>query len=132
MQSPSRCPCGSGLELAQCCALLLQGGVAADAQALMRSRYSAYALGLEQYLLDSWHHSTRPASLNLAVEQRGLKWIGLDLQRHQQIDANHALVEFVARYKTGGRAQRMHELSRFIREDGRWFYLGAASTDTAR
>jgi len=53
----------------------------------------------------------------------GLKWLGLEVRRHEQQDADHASVEFVARSKLGGRAQRLHETSRFAREDGRWFYL---------
>ena len=94
----------------------------------MRSRYSAYVLGLEQYLLDTWHASTRPASLALAAQQ-GVKWLGLDVKRHEQTDDNHAIVEFVARFRNGGgRAQRMHEISRFVREGGEWFYVNADET----
>lgn len=84
----------------------------------MRSRYSAYALGLAQYLLASWHVSTRPAALDL---QPGVKWLGLEVRRHET-DGDRAVVEFVARSKFGGRAHRLHETSRFVREAGRWFY----------
>ena len=91
----------------------------------MRSRYSAYVLGREDYLLASWHASTRPPSMNLDAEAQ-TKWLGLDVKRHEP-DATHpdkAIVEFVARFKLGGgRAERLHEVSRFIREEGRWFYL---------
>jgi len=87
----------------------------------MRSRYSAYVLGLEDYLLATWHVSTRPVELNLATEPRP-KWLGLEVKTRTQID-DAATVEFVARLKVGGRAQRMHETSRFVREDGRWYYL---------
>ncbi len=89
----------------------------------MRSRYSAYVLKLGDYLLASWHPSTRPASLDLA-EDDGTKWLGLAIKRSaQQQDENHATVEFVARYRIAGHGHRLHELSRFIREDGRWFYV---------
>lgn len=88
----------------------------------MRSRYSAYVLGLEPYLLATWHASTRPATLNLG-EDTGTKWLGLTVKRHQVQDASHATVEFVARYRVAGRGQRLHETSRFIREDGAWYYL---------
>ena len=88
----------------------------------MRSRYSAYVLGLESYLLSTWHASTRPAALNLASES-GTKWLGLEVKRHQQQDAAHATVEFVARWRVAGRGQRLHEVSRFVREDGRWTYV---------
>lgn len=87
----------------------------------MRSRYSAYVLVLTDYLRDTWHPSTRPAAIETNLP--GLKWLGLDVRRHTLQDADHATVEFVARSKLGGRAQRLHETSRFVRENGRWYYL---------
>lgn len=87
----------------------------------MRSRYVAYALGLEPYLLATWHPSTRPADLKL--DEDPPRWLGLTIKRHELQDDDHAIVEFVARYKVGGRAYRLDETSRFVREDGRWFYL---------
>lgn len=87
----------------------------------MRSRYSAYVLGLGDYLRDTWHPSTRPDEpLGFEPAQR---WLGLEVRRHVQADTDHAVVEFVARSKQGGRAARLHESSRFVREGGRWFYL---------
>lgn len=88
----------------------------------MRSRYCAYVLGLESYLLATWHPSTRPEKLDLAAEPAP-KWLGLEVRQHRQIDAGHATVEFVARYRVGGRGQRLHENSRFLREDGHWLYV---------
>ncbi len=88
----------------------------------MRSRYAAYALGREPYLLTTWHASTRPASLALETEP-GPRWIGLSILRHEAQGDEHAIVEFVARYRIGGRAYRLHETSRFVRDDGRWFYV---------
>jgi SEC-C motif-containing protein len=73
------------------------------------------------YLLDTWHATTRPASLD--ANPPGLKWLGLEVRRHLPIDEDHAAVEFVARSKLAGRAQRLHEVSRFLREDGRWYYV---------
>ena len=87
----------------------------------MRSRYSAFVLDLGDYLLASWHPSTRPATLE--PNEPGLKWLGLEVRRHVGADADHATVEFVARCKLAGRARRLHEISRFVRENGRWFYL---------
>jgi SEC-C motif-containing protein len=116
------CPCGSGQSYAGCCGRLHDGEAAVTAEALMRSRYSAYVLGLEPYLLATWHASTRPVALNLADES-GTKWLGLEVKRHQQPDEGHALVEFVARYRVAGRGHRLHEVSRFVREDGRWYYI---------
>ncbi len=90
----------------------------------MRSRYSAYVLTREDYLLASWHADTRPSSLGLATQTPKPTWLRLDIRGHQSTDDDHATVEFVARYRlAGGRAQRQHELSRFVRERGRWFYL---------
>jgi SEC-C motif-containing protein len=94
---------------------------APTAEALMRSRYSAYVLDLTGYVADTWHASTRPASLE--ANPAGLKWLGLDVKRHVQADPTHATVEFVARSRLQGQAQRMHEVSRFTKEDGRWCYV---------
>lgn len=87
----------------------------------MRSRYAAYVLRLQDYLRASWHASTRPAELDLSGDDS--KWLGLEVRAHKQIDETHATVEFVARYRIAGRGHRLHELSRFVHEDGRWFYV---------
>jgi SEC-C motif-containing protein len=87
----------------------------------MRSRYSAYGLKLEEYLLATWHPTTRPSELDLSADDS--KWLGLEVKRHAAQDDCHATVEFVARYRIAGRGHRLHELSRFIREDGRWYYV---------
>ena len=89
----------------------------------MRSRYSAHVLGLHEYLQDSWHPRTRLACV--APPPPGLRWIGLEVRRHTPLDDDSATVEFVARSKLGGRAVRLHELSRFERVDGRWLYVEA-------
>ena len=88
----------------------------------MRSRYSAYVLGLEPYLLATWHASTRPAALHLAADA-DTKWLELEVRRHETQGTSHATVEFVARYRVGGRGHRLHEVSHFVREDGRWYYV---------
>ena len=93
----------------------------------MRSRYSAFVLKDVDYLLASWHPKTRPEQLSLddAPGQR-TQWLGLDVKRHRVTGADTAEVEFVARYRIGGgRVVRMREHSRFLREDGRWYYLDA-------
>jgi SEC-C motif-containing protein len=120
------CPCGSTLAYADCCGRYHAGAqhlLAPTAEALMRSRYSAFVLGLHDYLLQTWHPSTRPTSL--APDPPGHRWLGLQVRGHRQLDAEHAIVEFVARSKLGGRAHRLHERSRFVREQDRWFYLDA-------
>ncbi|MEP7184831.1 MAG: YchJ family metal-binding protein [Rhodanobacter sp.] len=118
------CPCGHPDDYATCCGPLHDGQAASTAAQLMRSRYSAYVLKREDYLLASWHPSTRPASLALNAQQPPPIWLGLDIRHHESTDSDHAWVEFVARYRLGGgRAQRQHEISRFVREDGRWYYV---------
>ena len=119
----SICPCGSDEQYTDCCGRYIEGNeTPATAGALMRSRYTAYTLSNEEYLLNTWHASTRPQQLGLSNETHE-KWLGLQVRRHEHQDADHAVVEFVARYKVGGRAHRMHEVSRFVREDGRWLYV---------
>lgn len=89
----------------------------------MRSRYSAYVQRREDYLLATWHPATRPAGLQLDVAPAPT-WLGLEVRRHEVTGTDAAIVEFVARHRVGGgRAVRLHETSRFVREDGRWFYL---------
>ena len=121
------CPCGQldgrgrALGFEACCGRYLDHHTPApDAERLMRSRYSAFVLGRTDRLRASWHPSTCPADLTL---ESGVKWLGLDVRQHRLIDADHAEVEFVARSRLGGRGQRLHERSRFVREVGRWFYV---------
>jgi SEC-C motif-containing protein len=116
------CPCGSGQAYEACCGRYHAGEGAPDAAALMRSRYSAYVKGLEDYLRATWHPATRPDSLDLDAHPRP-QWLGLTVKAHVPLDADHATVEFVARYKLNGRAFRLHETSRFERRDERWLYV---------
>ena len=116
------CPCGLAADYARCCGRFHTGDAAPDAELLMRSRYAAYVLQREDYLLATWAPATRPAALELDAEPAP-KWLGLDVKRHEMTGPDSALVEFVARYKVGGRAHRLHETSRFVRELGRWYYL---------
>lgn len=127
MTPDTPCPCGSGRALAACCGRYHAGALPENAERLMRSRYSAYVLGDEAYLLATWHPATRPASLDLEREPT-VKWLGLTVKRHEDAGDGTALVEFVARWKVAGRATRMHETSRFLREDGRWYYHSGTQT----
>lgn len=120
MKPPLDCPCGGG-RYAACCGRWHAGEAAPDAEALMRSRYSAFVLGLSDYLLVTWHPDTRPATLDLD-ESPAPKWVGLQVLAHQA-DGDSAQVEFIARYKVDGRAHRLHENSRFLRSDGHWYYV---------
>ncbi|QLQ02673.1 MAG: SEC-C domain-containing protein [Thiobacillus sp.] len=120
--SATACPCGSGRPLADCCGRFHVGERAPDAESLMRSRYSAYVLGLEDYLRATWHPATCPVALGLDAVPRP-QWLGLTVKAHTPLDETHATVEFVARYKLNGRAFKLHETSRFERVDGRWLYV---------
>jgi SEC-C motif-containing protein len=120
------CPCGRThakgqvLTLAACCGPYLAGQAAPDAESLMRSRYSAFVRGDVAYLLATWHPSQRPAELQL---EAGAQWLGLEIKQHRMTGDDTAEVEFVARFRVAGKAVRQHERSRFVREDGRWFYV---------
>jgi len=127
MKKPSHaakaaCPCGGGQTYADCCgqwhAGLSEGQHAPTPEALMRSRYSAYGLGLIDYLLATWHPSTAPGELELPP----VKWLELDI-RHAEATGDAGVVEFIARLRDNGRSARLHEISRFVREDGRWLYI---------
>lgn len=127
---PLPCPCGGGT-YARCCARYIDGPLAApDAPALMRSRYSAFVLDRRDHLLATWHVSTRPATI--APPEPGLRWLELAVRRHRDTGPAAAEVEFVARSKLAGRAHRLHERSRFVREAGRWFYVDGDLDPAAR
>ena len=128
---PAVCPCGgrpAGTPYAACCGRYIDAFAdtpAPDAEALMRSRYTAFARGDAAYLQATWHISTRPATL---VLESGVQWLGLEVRDHRVLDDTHAEVEFVARSRAGGgAAQRLHERSRFVRECAagvwRWYYV---------
>jgi len=119
--SPTPCPCGSAAVYDACCARWHRGQPAPSAEALMRSRYSAYVMEDEPYLLATWHPSTRPAALGF---EPGTKWLGLTVKSARDLGEDQAEVSFVARYRVGGgSAVRLQERSRFVREQGRWWYV---------
>lgn len=130
--SPS-CPCGrvdargKPLAYANCCGRYVDhwdACPAPDAESLMRSRYSAFVREDERYLLATWHASKRPSRVRFDV---GGQWLGLEVRGAWVTGEASAEVEFVARFRAaGGRAERMHERSRFVREGGRWYYLDGA------
>jgi len=116
----SACPCG-GKMYATCCEPYHRGAVAETAEKLMRARYSAFVKGEWEYVHSTWDERTRPSLLDLQNDNGG-KWLGLEVRRHDA-QQDQASVEFIARYKVDGRAQRLHEISRFVREQGQWFYV---------
>ena len=122
------CVCGrknknTPLLFAQCCERYLDHfdtAPAPSAEYLMRSRYSAFVLERADYLQNTWHQTTRPSELTF---EQDVKWLGLNVRAYRLIDPEHAEVEFVASSRLKGRPTRLHELSRFVREVGRWFYV---------
>ena len=118
------CPCGTGRDYAACCGRYHAGEPAPDAEALMRSRYSAYVRGDAGYLRATWHPDTCPDELGLDTPGAPrTTWLGLSVKEHRITGPDTAEVEFVARYRIGGgSAVRMQERSRFVRIDGRWYY----------
>ena len=109
------CPCGSGLAYDGCCGPLHAGAPAPSAEALMRSRFSAYALGLDAYVSSSWHPSTRPAELDLDDD---VEW-----RRLQIVDTAPGIVEFRASFRSPSGGGLVHERSRFAHEGGHWLYV---------
>ena len=122
-----RCPCRKKRETetyAECCEPYHKGQKPAPtAEALMRSRYTAFALKDAAYLTVTWHRSTRPSRIDFTPDQ---EWSLLRIVAADEIE-DSATVEFVARSRIGGRIHELHEVSRFIREQGRWFYVDGVS-----
>lgn len=115
----TRCPCGSELNLSECCGHYHAGATAPTPEVLMRSRFSAFALGLHPYLLETWHPSTRPTELHLDDATR---WVRLDVLDHD-MQGERGRVHFRATFREGRRWGRLEESSRFVHEEGRWFYV---------
>ncbi len=130
MKAGDACPCGRlgttkrPLPFAECCGRYIghfDDTPAPDAQTLMRSRYTAHVLCDARYVLDTWYVATRPDA-NVELDE-GTRWLGLEVRGQRVIDASHAEVEFVARYRVAGRGVRLHERSRFLCDEGRWYYV---------
>jgi SEC-C motif-containing protein len=125
------CPCGSDKPYSDCCEPFHLGQSAPTAETLMRSRYTAFTLGLEPYLLQTWHKNTRPPALNLADDE-STQWLALQIKSTAKTNEHSATVAFVAHYKIAGRAYRMYELSEFLLVDGLWFYLSGILMDAEK
>lgn len=115
------CPCGSGRPYAKCCGPWHAGAPVPDALSLMRSRYSAFVLCNEPYLLATWHPTKRPDSIPFS---KNVKWLGLRIVDARATGDSSAEVEFVARSRASNAAAvRLHERSRFVFEKGQWLYV---------
>jgi len=117
-----RCPCGSGDVLRDCCARILDGTPAPTALSLMRSRYTAFAVGDREHLLASWDPATRPADLVLDGDTRWLRLEIVATTAGGPFDSD-GTVEFEAFYRDADGRRSLHERSRFIKDAGRWYYV---------
>ena len=117
IQPHQPCPCGSSHTFQQCCDLIIQSDSATSPEILMRSRYTAYVTHQRAYLLQSWHSTTRPASLTFYP----IQWQGLTIIRN-----NQHTVEFSAIFQEGNQHKTLHEVSHFLKENGHWRYLDGA------
>lgn len=131
MDKDERCPCNTGEIYGSCCGRYHLGYMdplapvwPASAVELMRSRYSAFAMMLPEYLLATWHPSTRPEVLQL---DEAIVWKNLEIVSTEAGGPfdKQGVVEFVARYALLGQREYQHEVSDFVREGGRWYYLDA-------
>ncbi|MCW9089383.1 MAG: YchJ family protein [Gammaproteobacteria bacterium] len=114
------CHCGSGRAYAACCELLHRGDYpATTAEALMRSRYCAYVLKLGDYLSVTWHVSSRPRDLDISHDETPWQRLQIINTVAGSENDDEGVVEFAAHFAGG----QLHERSRFVKEDGQWFYV---------
>lgn len=126
MTQDSLCPCGSEKNFDVCCGPYLSGAaIPPTAEALMRSRYTAYTRLDDKYLLATWHPDTRPSNPNPSDEGDGNVWTGLNILRTEagQAGDTTGVVEFIAHCTFNGAPSQLHETSDFIHDGERWFYV---------
>ena len=124
LSNASKCACGSTRKYIQCCGRYIKrDALPTSTEALMRSRFTAYFLHDEAYLLKTWHSSTRPTELNLEDEK--IEWNSLEVITTSAGKApdEKGSVEFIASYTVLGKKQQLHEVSRFVKESNKWFYV---------
>lgn len=125
MSNDSLCICGSGLETDACCSVYHSGEKAPlTAEQMMRSRFTAYALGNTDYMLETWDSSKRPEQIDLSKEEN-VQWTHLEIidTKKGGISDNKGLVEFKAFYTLNDEEYAMHEISRFVKKNKHWYYL---------
>ena len=134
MNTKEQCPCCSGELFTHCCAPILRNQSKAEtAEQLMRSRYTAFTLADNAYLLNSWASETRPEEIK--AEEDVIQWIGLDVKEHEQggKEDEEGSVTFTASFLSSGHLCHLHEISRFVKLEGLWYYLdGKADSKTQK
>ena len=128
MKKTDPCPCCSGKSYGDCCNLFLGGAKPVlTAEQLMRSRYTAFTLEKAHYLVETHHAQSRKQDELKALKKsfKGMMWTGLEVvATHAGTAADsQAEVEFIAHFESLGKAGRLHERSRFSKQEGRWFYV---------
>ena len=119
-----QCPCGSGESYSECCKPLHEGKPARNAAAVMRARYSAYALQAIPYLETSTHPDKREEVDSDASSQwaKSAEWLGLEILQSQAVEPDVELVEFTAHYTSEGERLIHHEVARFEKQDEHWYF----------
>ncbi len=128
---PVQCPCGSGRLFTECCRPVIEKHERASSpEELMRSRYTAFTLGNNRYLMESWAEETRPREIN--ADEGAIQWLGLTVESCEggEDDSKEGTVTFTARFLSGRHLCSLHERSRFIRKKGLWFYLDGETRST--
>ena len=123
----TNCPCGSGREFETCCGPIIGGEAAPTAEALMRSRYTAYVKGAVEHIDNSHAPEARDDFNKSEAEEmaRSVKWLGLEIRQTTGggPDDQEGTVEFVASFRQGNERQAHHELATFRKHEGRWAYV---------
>ncbi|QPI64388.1 YchJ family protein [Vreelandella venusta] len=125
LSTPVICPCGSGAAFAECCQPYHQGATPPTPEILMRSRYTAFALNSCDYLLATWHVSTRPIQL---LPDPDTQWKALTIVTAPPSNERQGSVHFLAYFREQNRWHVLEENSRFVFEDGRWWYVDGMPT----
>lgn len=130
------CPCGSGMQYSVCCRPFLKGDdIPATPEALMRSRYTAYVLKDADYLIATWHPSSDPQRFHASLEQsfEATRWLSLQIiSAEEPGDNSEGFVTFFARFSENQRESFIHERSRFVRVEQRWYYIDGSYPETGR
>jgi SEC-C motif domain protein len=134
MKKEGKCPCNSNKQFVDCCEPILQNlGNAKTAEQLMRSRYTAFTLADNEYLMKSWAAETRPEDIH--AEDDRIQWLKLQVEECEQggLEDKTGIVTFTASFLSSGHLCKLHEKSNFIKEKDTWYYLdGKSESDTSK
>ncbi|HIP37798.1 MAG TPA: hypothetical protein EYG88_00105 [Desulfocapsa sulfexigens] len=134
MSNEKPCPCGRDTSIDKCCAPIIENQDKAEtAEQLMRSRYTAFTLANEDYIMESWAPETRPEEVD--VDDDAIQWIGLEIEECEKggVDDEDGSVTFTASFLSSGKLCHLHEKSRFVKHNGLWYYLdGETGSETKK